>query len=46
MIMGSEVLAITLTQIMNTSINEGTFSDLWKVGIVTLVLKKGKPMEE
>ena len=46
LIMGAEVLAVPLTQIINTSFTEGVFPEVWKEGIVTPVLKKGNPMEK
>ena len=44
--MGAEVLAIPLTRIINFSVEEGVFPEIWKVGVVTPVLKKGSPLEK
>ena len=38
---GAEILTIPLTRIINASIEQGTFPEMWKEGIVTPVLKKG-----
>ena len=44
--LGAEVLAIPLTRIINNSIAEGKFPEIWKVGVVTPVLKKGNPFDK
>ena len=44
--LGAEVLAIPLAQIINNSITEGKFPEIWKIGVVTPVLKKGSPLEK
>ena len=44
--MGAEVLSIPLTRIINNSIEEGVFPEIWKTGVVTPVLKKGSPLEK
>ena len=44
--LGAEVLAIPLTRIINKSIEEGIFPEIWKVGVVTPVLKKGNPFDK
>ena len=36
----------TLTRIINNSITEGKFPDIWKIGVVTPVLKKGSPLDK
>ena len=46
MIMGAEVLAIPLTRIINASITEGKFPDIWKSAVVTPVLKKGSSKDK
>ena len=38
---GADILAIPLTRIINASIEQGTFPESWKEGVVTPVLKKG-----
>ena len=43
--MGAEVLSIPLTRIINNSI-EGVFPEIWKIGVVTPVLKKGSTLEK
>ena len=44
--LGAEVLAIPLTRIINASITEGKFLEIWKCGIVTPVLKKGSSKDK
>ena len=44
--LGANVLAIPLTRIINNSITEGKFPDIWKIGVVTPVLKKGSPLDK
>ena len=44
--LGAEVLAIPLTRIINASITEGKFPEIWKCGIVTPVLKKGSSKDK
>ena len=44
--MAAEILAIPLTRIINQSISEGKFPDIWKIGVVTPVLKKGSPLDK
>ena len=46
MIMGAEVLAIPLTRIINASITEGKFPDIWKSAVITPVLKKGSSKDK
>ena len=46
MILGADILAIPLTRIINTSITEAKFPDMWKEGVVTPVLKKGSPKDK
>ena len=35
-----------LTRIINASISQGKFPEIWKCGIVTPVLKKGSPKDK
>ena len=44
--LGAEVLAIPLSRIVNASITEGKFLEIWKCGIVTPVLKKGSSKDK
>ena len=44
--MAAEILAIPLTRIINQSISDGKFPDIWKIGVVTPVLKKGSPLDK
>ena len=43
LIMGSEVLVVPLTRIINASIQEGEFPEMWKTALMTPILKKGSP---
>ena len=44
--LGAEILSIPSTRIINKSISEGKFPDIWKVGVVTPVIKKGSPLDK
>ena len=46
MMEGSEVLAIPLTRLINTSIQSGIFPEEWKLAVVTFLLKKGDQKEK
>ena len=41
LVLGANALAVPLTRIINTSIINGEFPDVWKEAIVTPILKKG-----
>ena len=41
--MGRQVLAISLTRIINASIQNGKFPDKWKESVVCPILKSGDP---
>ena len=43
LILGTEVLKIPLTRLINNSIEKGEFPKCWKEAVVTPILKKGSP---
>jgi hypothetical protein len=43
LILGTEVLKIPLTRLINNSIGKGEFSEPWKEAVVTPILKRGSP---
>ena len=45
LLLGLEVLAAPLTEVINCSINTGTVPEAWKEGIVVPILKKGDAKE-
>ena len=45
LLLGLEVLAAPLTEVINCSINTGTVPEAWKEGIVAPILKKGDAKE-
>ena len=45
LLLGQEILAGPLTEIINASITSGVFPDQWKEAIVVPILKKGNPKE-
>ena len=45
LLLGAEVLAKPLSEIINASVESGIFPDLWKEAIVVPILKKGDPKD-
>ena len=45
LILGTDVLVIPLTRIINASIENEEFPEIWKEAVVTPLLKKGDPEE-
>ena len=45
LLIGAEVLAKPLSEIINASVESGIFPDLWKEAIVVPILKKGDPKD-
>ena len=46
LILGTDVLVIPLTRIINASIENEEFPEIWKEAVVTPLLKKGDPEEK
>ena len=46
LLLGTEILAIPLTRLINCSIKSGIFPQEWKEALVTPILKKGDPQEK
>jgi hypothetical protein len=46
LVLGTKVLVVPLTRIINSSITNGEFPDMWKEALVTPILKKGDPTKK
>ena len=45
LLLGKEVIAAPLTEVINSSIKQGTFPERWKEAIIVPILKKGDPKD-
>ena len=45
LLLGQEAVATPLTEVINSSIKQGTFPEQWKEAIVVPLLKKGDPKD-
>ena len=43
LVLGAKALVVPLTRIINNSITNGEFPEMWKEALVTPTLKKGDP---
>jgi len=46
LVLGAKVLVVPLTRIINNSIANGEFPEMWKEALVTPILKKGDPTKK
>ncbi len=46
LVLGTKVLVLPLTRIINNSITNGEFLEKWKEALVTPILKKGDPTKK
>ncbi len=46
LVLGTKVLVVPLTRIINNSITNGEFPEMWKEALVTPILKKGDPTKK